>query len=65
MGNEADNTLMTTAMVRARYGNVSHMWIERRLNDDSEFPKPLYIAKRRFWYLNDLVAWERKQVVKA
>lgn len=55
----ADDTLLRTAHVRARYGNVSHMWVERRLADDPKFPKPLYIAKRRFWRLGDLVQWER------
>lgn len=47
------------ADVRARYGNVSHMWVERRLHDDPSFPRPQYISKRRFWRLGDLVAWER------
>ena len=55
-----DDTLLPTARVRARYGEVSHMWIVRRLADDPKFPRPLYIAKRRFWRLGDLVNWERE-----
>lgn len=55
----ADDTLLRTTHVRARYGSVSHMWIERRLADDPNFPRPLYIAKRRFWRLADLINWER------
>ena len=54
-----DDNLIPAAQVRARYGNVSHMWIERRLKDDSTFPRPTYIARRRYWRLADLVAWER------
>jgi hypothetical protein len=56
---DTDDTLIRAADVRKRYGGVSHMWIERRLADDPNFPKPLYISKRRFWRLGDLVAWER------
>jgi len=51
--------LIPTSDVRARYGGRSHMWIERRLKDDPGFPRPIYIAKRRYWHLAELVAWER------
>ncbi len=54
-----DDTLIPTAQLRARYGGVSDMWVWRRLHDDPEFPKPTYIAKRRYWRLGELVAWER------
>jgi hypothetical protein len=53
------NALIPTSQVRSRYGNVSHMWVERRLKDDPNFPRPLYIAKRRYWRLAELIAWER------
>lgn len=59
MSTDDPNVLIPTAQVRARYGNVSHMWVERRLKDDPDFPRPLYIAKRRFWRLGELAAWER------
>lgn len=59
-----DDTLIPTAQVRRRYGGCSHMWIERRLKDDPTFPKPLYIAKRRYWRLGDLEAWERAVAVR-
>ena len=42
-----------------RYGNVSDMWLHRRLRDTSGFPQPVVICGRRFWRLNDLRAWER------
>ena len=48
-----------TAHVRARYSNVSHMWIARRLADDPNFPHPIYIAKPRFWRIGDLINWKR------
>ena len=54
-----DDTLLPSAPVRARYGGRSHLWIERRLKDDPTFPRPIYIAKRRYWRRADLVAWER------
>lgn len=57
--NSTDDNLIRTSDVRARYGGVSHMWVERRLADDPNFPRPVYIAKRRFWRLGDLVNWER------
>jgi hypothetical protein len=53
-----DDVLMRTADLRKRYGGVSAMWIERRLSGDPTFPKPIYIARRRFWRLAQLVAWE-------
>ncbi len=51
--------LIRTAQLRARYGGVSHMWVERRLKDDPEFPRPIYIARNRFWRLVELETWER------
>ena len=53
------------AAVCGRYNEVSDMWIERRLKDSSGFPKPIYIAKRRFWRLADLELWERGLATKS
>jgi hypothetical protein len=53
-----NDVLMRTADLRKRYGGCSAMWIERRLSGDPTFPRPIYIAKRRFWRLADIVAWE-------
>jgi hypothetical protein len=30
---------LTVKQVRERYGDVSHMWVERRLRDDPDFPR--------------------------
>jgi predicted DNA-binding transcriptional regulator AlpA len=56
---------ITTRQLRDRYGGVSHMWIERRMAADLGFPKPVYFgARRRFWALADLEAWERATAAK-
>jgi predicted DNA-binding transcriptional regulator AlpA len=64
MSEVANKSFLTSAQVRARYGNVSFMWIERRLADDSAFPKPTKMGRLRFWKLADLEAWERTQAAK-
>jgi hypothetical protein len=61
----SDDVYLQTAQLRARYGGVSHMWVERRLAGDPDFPKPTYISKRRFWRLADLVAWERVNAARS
>ena len=58
---DVDDRYLTAAQVRARYGGVSDMWIWRRMNDASGFPRPLMLGGRRFWKLSDLVNWERSQ----
>lgn len=45
--------------LRQRYGNVSHMWIERRLADDPTFPRFQKFGRLRFWDEKDLERWER------
>jgi hypothetical protein len=49
---------LTTAQVRARYGGVSDMWIERRLKDpNSKFPQPRFFGdgrRRRHFPLSGL-----------
>ena len=42
---------MRTADLRKRYGAFQRMSVERRLSSDPTFPRPIYIAKRRFWRL--------------
>jgi predicted DNA-binding transcriptional regulator AlpA len=58
---ESDDRFLNSRQVRQRYGDASDMWLWRRLNDDSGFPRPLDICGRRFWRLADLVAWERER----
>ena len=50
---------LTSAQVRARYGNASGMWIYRREHEhNSKFPKPIRVQNRKLWKLSDLEAWE-------
>ena len=46
--------------VRARYGDVSHMWLVRR-QKDAGFPSPTFLGGIRFWKLSDLERWEKDQ----
>jgi predicted DNA-binding transcriptional regulator AlpA len=55
---------LRTKQVRARYGNVSHMWLERRLRDDPTFPRPIYFGRLRFWKLSLLEKWEAAQAMR-
>jgi predicted DNA-binding transcriptional regulator AlpA len=57
----ADDRYLTGPQVRARY-SVSDMWLHRRLHDDSGFPKPMVLNRRRYWRLSELVEWERRRV---
>jgi predicted DNA-binding transcriptional regulator AlpA len=56
---DSDDYFLTAMQVRQRYGNASDMWLWRRLRDDSEFPRPIEIRKRRYWKLSELIMWER------
>jgi hypothetical protein len=57
---QSTEQFLSSRQTRARYGDVSDMWLHRRLNDGSGFPRPIYIRGRRFWRLSGLVDWEEK-----
>lgn len=39
-------------------GGVSSMSLHRWLNDPNmDFPKPIYIARRRYWREADVIEW--------
>lgn len=52
---------ITSAMLRARWGNCSHMFIERRLKDDPAFPRPMKLggSSIRLWDEAEITAYER------
>lgn len=52
---------LNSAAVRARYGDVSDMWLWRRLHDDSGFPQPMVIRRRRHWDEEELDIWDALQ----
>jgi predicted DNA-binding transcriptional regulator AlpA len=56
---DSDDYFLTALQVRQRYGNASDMWLWRRLRDDSKFPRPIEIRRRRYWKLSELIMWER------
>ena len=56
-----DDPLEGSAETRRRLGNVSDMWIVRRLHDDETFPRPTYIGRRRFWRRSEVNAWIARQ----
>src|SRR4051812_37254128 len=56
-----DDIFFTSGQLRKRYGGCSHMWIERRLKGDADFPRPHYFGRLRFWKLSDLERYERKK----
>jgi hypothetical protein len=59
---DAGKTYVGAQRVRERYGNVSDMWLWRKLTDpDSDFPRPILVAGRRLWDLAELDAWDAKQ----
>ncbi|SDE96586.1 hypothetical protein SAMN05421538_11818 [Paracoccus isoporae] len=50
--------LLTAAAVRDALGGVSDMTLWRWLNDPAlNFPKPIYIARRRYWREADVSDW--------
>lgn len=55
----SDNTLVTTIVARVILGDVSHMFIHRRLKDDPTFPKPIRYSERGHLYFwkAELVEW--------
>lgn len=59
-----DVTYLNARQVSQRYGNVSHMWLIRRLNDKSGFPRPVYLGRLRFWKLSELEDWERRRAAR-
>lgn len=54
---------LSTKQVRERFG-VSHMWIERRMQD-SGFPRPVKMGRLRFYNLEQVEEWERAQAAKS
>ncbi len=57
----ANNVRLSLSVVAKRYG-VHPRTIERWTEDDTlQFPKPLYIRRRRYFRAGDLAAWEEIQ----
>ena len=54
--------LVSAASVKQACGDVSDMTLWRWLQDENlNFPKPIYIQRRRFWRADELVLWIENQ----
>ncbi len=54
------------ATVREMCGGISDMSLWRWLNDpDVNFPKPIYIGRRRYWKEAEIIAWLEAREVAA
>ena len=52
------DALGTARQVKRHFGEVSDMWLWRRLRDDPTFPRPLVINGRPYWRWSELRIWE-------
>lgn len=51
-----------SSTVRGLCGGISDMTLWRWLNDpEMGFPRPIYIARRRYWREADVIAWLEAQ----
>jgi hypothetical protein len=55
----ADAVWIDAVQVRRRYGGRSHMWLERKIQNDLDFPEPTYFGRLRFWMPTALDAYDR------
>ncbi|MCF6304462.1 MAG: transcriptional regulator [Rhodobacteraceae bacterium] len=54
--------IIAVTALREALGGVSEMTIWRWLKDPAlNFPKPIYISKRRYWRYEDVLAWLESQ----
>ena len=59
MSDKKSKRKLTARQVQHRYGDVSHMWVERRLKDDPTFPKFTKYGRLRMWNEDELDEWDR------
>lgn len=57
---------IASSPVRELCGGISDMTLWRWLNDPRlGFPKPVYIARRRYWRYADVISWLEAQAARA
>ena len=54
-----DRKYITTKQLRARWGNCSHMTVERKLKFDPKFPRPYHFLRTRLFDLAEIEEYER------
>ncbi|PRX37917.1 transcriptional regulator, AlpA family [Meinhardsimonia xiamenensis] len=61
-----EKKLLPASAVRDICGNISDMTLWRWLADpDLDFPKPVYISRRRYWREADIIEWLDSREVSA
>ena len=58
-------TFIDAPQVCERYGGRSHMWLERLLERDATFPRPVKIGRLRFFPIAALIEWERRAAAES
>ena len=58
MADTPPDRLLTSRQVRNFLGDMSDMSLWRWINSPTmDFPKPIYLARRRFWSEAEIAAW--------
>jgi predicted DNA-binding transcriptional regulator AlpA len=57
---------LTVAQLRKRWGSCSHMFVERRLRNDADFPRPVKLGSSsiRLWAAEDIEEYEARCVAR-
>lgn len=64
--NPNPNKRIPAAVVRSLCGGISDMTLWRWLDDDAlGFPRPIYIARRRYWREVEVIDWLEAREVAA
>jgi hypothetical protein len=59
----ADKIYLTAVQLRKRWGNCSHMFVERLLKSDPNMPRPVKLGARiRFFDLDAIERYERSKI---
>lgn len=57
----ADDVLLPSSSVREKLGGVSDMTLWRRLKYDPQFPRPIIMAGRRYWWESSIDGYIYRQ----
>jgi predicted DNA-binding transcriptional regulator AlpA len=60
----ADAVWANANQVRARYGGVSDMWLYRKVKNDPNFPKPVYLGRLMMFAVAELDEYDRIMISK-
>jgi hypothetical protein len=60
-----DAVWITSKQLRARYGNLSEMWLWRKLRDDADFPQPRYNGHLKLFSVAALDAYDKKMATES